>query len=346
MSKKEILSYIDQVNFNTKRFLGQDYENFKKYISSPTWPRLVDYLNNDYAPDLIKFMQSRVGGRKAASYYGFLKAIGEKDLPAFNERQEEFVRYVSEMLPLVRPYEYLILQKLVMCAGKADLDEILRYVQTNASIFSPEAYAHALHYMLATDFFVKAEDKSSISLVMDRVKLDVEMDEYLQDLLEYGLGKYEVDFADAVPEETFHLWAKYRKEQVQLLLLNNPKDIMVGTKIYNGIVYAYVTVIKASSTKDDLKYVDGYIDENTFQWETVANVRDRELNALKSSKKMHIFVRKVDNEDGIQLPFTYIGSGHMEYVEGSKKPNGAHLFHIPMEVTAPEDLYFDFKLPN
>ena len=49
---------------------------------------------------------------------------------------------------------------------------------------------------------------------------------------------------------------------------------MVGTKIYEGIVYAYVTVIKANSTKDDLKYVDGYIDENTFQWETVANVSD------------------------------------------------------------------------
>ena len=27
LSKKEILSYIDQVNFNTKRSLGQDYEN-------------------------------------------------------------------------------------------------------------------------------------------------------------------------------------------------------------------------------------------------------------------------------------------------------------------------------
>ena len=111
------------------------------------------------------------------------------------------------------------------------------------------------------------------------------MEEYLQDLLEYGLGKFEVDFADATSGETFHLWAKYRKEQVQQLLLNNPRDIMLGTKIYDGIVYAYVTVIKASSTKDDLKYVDGYIDENTFQWETVANVSDRELNALKKQQK-------------------------------------------------------------
>ena len=233
-----------------------------------------------------------------------------------------------------------------MSAGKSNLDEIRRHVQINATVFLQEAYEHALHYMLATDFFIEKEEPSGIALELNQVKLDVEMDEYLRDLLEYGLGKYEVDFADATAGETFHLWAKYRKEQVQQLLLNNPKDIMVGTKIYDGVVYAYVTVIKTNSTKDDLKYVDGYIDENTFQWETVANVSDRELKALKNSRKMHIFVRKVDNEDGIQLPFTYIGSGHMEYVEGSKKPNGAHLFHIPMDVTAPEDLYFDFKLPE
>jgi Domain of unknown function (DUF3427). len=120
---------------------------------------------------------------------------------------------------------------------------------------------------------------------------------------------------------------------------------MLGTKIYNNTAYAYVTVIKASSTKEDLKYVDGYIDADTFQWETVANVSDKELNNLKNSNKMHIFVRKVDNEDGIQLPFTYIGSGKMEYIEGSRKSNGAHLFRIPMETTAPEDIFFDFKLP-
>ena len=74
--------------------------------------------------------------------------------------------------------------------------------------------------------------------------------------------------------------------------------------------------------------------------------RQRELNALKNSKAIQIFVRKVDNEDGIQLTFTYIGSGHMEYIEGSEKINVAHLFRIPMSVSAPEDIYFDFKLPE
>ena len=35
----------------------------------------------------------------------------------------------------------------------------------------------------------------------------------------------------------------------------------------------------------------------------------------------------------------------LEYIEGPEKPNGAHLFRAPMEHTAPEDIYFDFRLP-
>lgn len=341
LSKKEILSYIDEVNFNTKTFLQQDYLNFKKYISAARYPQHVDFLNNDYAPDLIKFMQSRIGGRKNSSYLGFLQAIGEDDLPSFDERQESFIKYVSDMLPIVRPYEYLMIQALIFHAGQCSVEEVKHHVLTNAKSFQQAPFDHALHYMMETGFF----ELSDGALSLNGIRLGVEFDEYMRDLLEYGLGKYDVDFDDAKPDETFHLWAKYRKEQVQQLLLNNPKDIMKGTSIYSGVAYAYVTVIKDSSTKDELKYVDGYIDADTFQWETVANVSEKELSALKTSKRMHIFVRKVDNEDGIQLPFTYIGSGKMEYIEGSKKPNGAHLFRIPMETTAPEDIFFDFKLP-
>ena len=287
-------------------------------------------------------MQSRINGRKNVSYLGFLQAIGEEDLPSFSERQEAFIKYVSEMLPVVRPYEYLIIQALIQWAGECSLEEAQRYVQINALNYKQAAFDHALFYMLASGFFALSDNTLSFA----GIELSVDFDEYMRDLLEYGLGKYDVDFNDAASDEIFHLWAKYRKEQVQQLLLNNPKDIMLGTKIYDGIVYAYVTVIKSTSTAENLKYADGYIDANTFQWETVANVSDRELSALKSSRGIHIFVRKVDNEDGIQLPFTYIGMGKMEYIEGSKKPNGAHLFRIPMETTAPEDIYFDFKLPD
>jgi superfamily II DNA or RNA helicase len=348
LSKKEVLSFIDQVNFNTKTYLEQDYRNFKKYISSPDYPRHVDYLNNDYAPDLLKFMQSRIGGKKNSSYYGFLKAIGEENLPAFNERQEAFIKYVSEMLPIVRPYEYLIIQKIIEGAGKASLDEIRYFTSISMKAFAAPAFEHAITYMLKSGFFTLIESDDSQVIILENVELNTELDEYMHDLLEFGLGKYDAEFVELSGEEnkTFHLWSKYRKEQVQQLLLNNPKDIMKGTRIEKDVVFAYVTVIKSDGTKEGLKYVDGYIDRKTFQWETIANVSEKELAALKASSRIEIFVRKVDNEDGIQLPFTYIGSGKMEYIEGSKKANGAHLFRVPMEVEAPEDLYFDFRLPE
>ena len=145
LSKKEILSYIDEVNFNTKTFLQQDYLNFKKYISAARYPQHVDYLNNDYAPDLIKFMQSRIGGRKNSSYLGFLQAIGEDDLPSFDERQESFIKYVSDMLPIVRPYEYLMIQALIFHAGQCSIEEVRHHVQTNAKSFQQAPFDHALH---------------------------------------------------------------------------------------------------------------------------------------------------------------------------------------------------------
>ena len=144
LSKKEILSYIDEVNFNTKTFLQQDYLNFKKYISAARYPQHVDYLNNDYAPDLIKFMQSRIGGRKNSSYLGFLQAIGEDDLPSFDERQESFIKYVSDMLPIVRPYEYLMIQALIFHAGQCSIEEVQQHVLTNAKSFRQAPLRHGL----------------------------------------------------------------------------------------------------------------------------------------------------------------------------------------------------------
>lgn len=104
--------------------------------------------------------------------------------------------------------------------------------------------------------------------------------------------------------------------------MNDSKDIMIGTKIDDGIVYVYITIVKANSIKDDLRCVVGYVDENTFKWETVDDVSDRELKALKNIRKIHIFVRKVDNEDGIQLAFTILESATWNTKKPQRNPMG------------------------
>ena len=289
-------------------------------------------------------MQSKIHGVKSKSYYSFLKAIDEKNIPSFDERQEAFIDYVSDMLPIVRPDEYLIIEKLLDNVGECSVDELEEYVRNNVEHYSPDMFRHALKYMhkkghvLCSDQIVRFND----------INVTVEFDEYLRDLISYGIGRYDVEFyeVDNSSERLFKLWAKFKKRQIKELLQKDPDDIQLGTNVYDGVAYAYVTIHKASSTKENLKYVDGYIDSRTFQWETVAHITDKELTSLKNSSEMHLFVRKTDSEDGIQLPFTYIGSGKMEYIEGSKKPNGAHLFNIRLTEEAPEDIYYDFKLPG
>ena len=248
------------------------------------------------------------------------------------------------MLPIVRPYEFSIIECILDGAGEVDLAVMEEKLKKQTVHYSQQMFEHALTYMCKTDFFGQWLGK----LRFNNIDITVELDEYLRDLVAYGLGRYDVEFysSETNEEKVFKLWSKYKKYQVQQLLGNNPKDIMKGTKVYNGTAYAYVTIVKSENTKDALKYVDGYIDRHTFQWETVANITSKELSDLRNSKYMELFVRKVDSEDGIQLPFTYLGAGKMRYVEGSRKENGAHLFNILLEAEAPEDLSYDFVLPT
>lgn len=220
-------------------------------------------------------MQSKIRGRKNASYYSFLKAIGEENLSAFDERQEAFVKYVSEMLPIVRPYEYLIIQKIVEGAGKAALKEIKHFTEISIENFTEPAFSHAIKHMLKSGFFTRREEENASAMYLDNVVLNTEMDEFVRDLLEFGLGKYDAEFVELAEDEskTFHLWSKYRKEQVQQLLLNNPKDIMKGTRTEDDIVYAYVTVVKNDGTKEG--FPDG--DEGTYD---LGNVTRGESGSL------------------------------------------------------------------
>ena len=117
------------------------FRQIKKYIGAEIYPSHVDYLNNDFAPDLIKFMQSKIGGKKNSSYYGFLRAIGEENLPDFSDRQEAFVKYLSDMLPLVRPYEYLIVQSVMENVGKSTIGALTDHLKENVEDFS-EAVFH------------------------------------------------------------------------------------------------------------------------------------------------------------------------------------------------------------
>ena len=348
LSKEEIISYVEKENFNSLNYLKQDYFNFRKYIGAESYPKHMDYINNDCAPDILRFSSIKIGGKKCVSYYNFLHGIldgndeDEKLLPLFTDRQVEFANYLSAMLPLVRRHEYEIFKCLI--SGENNIDIIENQLTENIQGYKHEELEHALKYMEQNGFVSVSGD--TINLV--DVSLDEQFVEYLDDLLNYGLTRYYVDFGES---SDFKLWHSYRMDQVQTKLLKNPGHIFVGTYYYDDTVVIFASLKKDASIAERLNYKDKFIEPSMFQWESMANVSESDLCKLNNSKEALLFIRKVSDENGIVMPFTYVGKGHLTnprkqvaFDESKGKNVTTYLFDIPMENELPDYLQYDFGL--
>ena len=165
--------------------------------------------------------------------------------------------------------------------------------------------------------------------------------EYVQDLIEYGLIRYVIDNGN---ETGFKLWLNYRMDQVQLKLLKNPGNIMVGTYYYDDYVVIFASLKKDLEEADKLNYKDKFLQPDLFQWESMTNLPQSHLEKLMKSTFAHVFIRKMTTENGLVLPFTYVGKGKMSNPRKTDGDNGTYLFDIHMENELPEYLQYDFGL--
>ena len=168
----------------------------------------MDYVNSDYAPNLLKFMKIKIEGTKTNSYYGFLKGIGE-DVPLFTEKQIQAINYISSLLPLVRRHEYLVVKQLI--DGATSKPIIRQAIEEEISGYTDEQLNHALRFMEEGGVIIQTEE--SIHL---RCEIDTEFVDFVSDLLEYGLSQYSVRYKD---EDDFLLYHDYRQDQALLKIL-------------------------------------------------------------------------------------------------------------------------------
>ena len=338
-SQQEIIEYIDKENFNSLSYLKQDYFNFKKYVNSEFPPKHMDFLNNDCAPDLMRFLQVRIGGRKTGCYYAFLQGIEEKNLPLFSDEQIAFIKYCSSLLPLVRPHEYVMIQ--VLLNGALPMAEISNVLYSKVPRCTQDEIKHTIKFMLK-----KGAVKEEVGKIYLNTNLDEQFREYTEDLLAYGMTQYESNYKNS---EKFLLWHNYRMDQVQLKLLKDPDHNQKGTYFYGDEAIVFASLKKDASVEERLAYKDKFLTANVFQWECENNISDRDLRSLRLCKYVHLFIRKVDEERGIRLPFIYVGEGKFsnerkqEKIDSTTgKDNITYLYDIPMNEELPEYLQYDF----
>lgn len=339
-SKEEILKYIEATNFNKFSYLKQDYYNFKKYLHiDDGYPLHIDYLNNDCAPDLIRFMKSKCKGKKNFSYYTFLKNIDE-DVPLFSDDETLVLNLLSDMVPLTRREEFLIIRSIIN--NEQDFNSLIRKYNR----ITVESIKTAIDNLLNKNVIKFNDGKYSLNITNS---MSDEYRAFLEDLIDYGLERYDVEFGDF--EGKFKLYANYQKDKVMLEIDGRQYAYMQGTKydVENGITYVFVGLKKDKVVKENFEYKDKFISPSKFQWESVNNatLENSEGQKLKNTKIVHLFVRKVDDEDGIVLPFTYFGTGKFTNCRISKNNNSPTLlFDIVLDHDVPEEYRFDFQVPE
>ena len=329
LSKEEIITYIDKTNFNSRVFLEKDYNNFKSYINNGSYPTHMDFLNSDVAPDLMRIIKSKLNNKKNMSYYNFLSKIGEETLPSFNANEIELVNKIEDLLPLARLDEYLIIKQIID-DNKIDLKRIEGYNKHITRKSLNNAYDNIEKLGILNDIF--------------NIKNN-ELIEYINDTLQYGLIRYSREFGDY--DGLFKLYNNYYKEQASRIMLKNG-TLQKGTYFENDIAYIFAGIKKDEEGK--LNYKDKFINNNIFQWESIADIKEYEIEHIRNSKKVHLFIRKMESEDSVTLPYTYFGLGTFtnerdSYTLENDIKHRTKLYDIVLDTPVPSEYNIDFEIP-
>ncbi len=158
ISKERILNQLNTENFNSLRYLKEEYNEFKSLLGGKIPYQLMDYVKFDGAPDPLKFINY------GKTYQGFLKKV-EKTYEALELLDEDFYKVLKELsdkLPLKRPHEFAIIKELIN-KSELNLDEASKGIRKYIKSVDEETVKHAFR-TLNQDYYDSREKSNCIKL--------------------------------------------------------------------------------------------------------------------------------------------------------------------------------------
>jgi len=355
IARERILAQLESEKFFSLKYLKEEYRNFKRQLGDRT-PMLVDYLKIDGAVDPITFIYF------STTYLQFVQKVEEIDEYTELLSNSDFVnilRFYSNLLPCKRPYEFVISKHLLhhdsIHLEKAIL-ELKKYISQPCS----NTISHAFNY-LSQNFFDSGEKKIFSGLLFERhgnslittartraVFQSIKERTWIEDILTYGLLRYEQEFGDTdygIP--FFKLYQQYTMKETALLVnYEKAHSAFRGSGLISSgkEYFLFVNLHKNADVKDSINYKDMFITSKVFQWEspnTTSQVSERGKDLVYNYKRdtnLHLFIRKFEKVEGLAQPFTYLGKTICQHAEGNKPIR----MLLALEHEVPGDLYFEF----
>lgn len=332
ISKERILSQIENENFNSFKYLKEEYFEFKK-INENKIPLMCDFFKFDGAPNPLKYI------KESKSYLEFLKKIEisiknniiQEEISIYNQ-VEKFLKIISKFLPLKRIHEYIIL-KLLLKKEFLTIKEIEFELNKELISFDKSTLFHAIR-LLQWDFMSEKEkiNKSSapfpilkFDFINNTVTRSIEFSNilknsyyniFIKDVIDYGILKYKEDFGNeyyGYPH--LKLYETYQQYDVaQLSNYGKSLSAFRGSGVLkNGDNYFLFVTLNKELWQKGIEHDNAFFSNRTlsfFSKSTTSIDSDSGqdlINNKNRGKNLHIFVRKFSEIDKIIQPFIYLG---------------------------------------
>ena len=366
VSRKRIFASVDNANFSDIRLIKENYTNLKNKLGRI--PRLRDF--DEYGEmDVIRIFDNNSLG----SYYKFLVKYEKEYKTRLPEDEEKVIEFVSKKLANGKRIQELQMLKRILTYARglakfglfAGLSEDMKKYGRDVSqdqkenivnVMTNEFPAGASKKTYAKCVFIEKKEndyrptKSFLQMLSNGEFYDI-----LQELVEFGISRYERDYSNTYDQTDFVLYQKYTYEDVCRLLNweQNEVPLNIGGYKYDRKTKTFPVFInydKAEDISDTTKYEDHFIpgfrdrliaiskSGRSLQSEDVQNF----LKAKERGIHVELFVRK-NKDDKISKEFYYLGhmtaSGKTKEFKMSNTEKTAVEIEWILDVPVREDIY-------
>jgi superfamily II DNA or RNA helicase/HKD family nuclease len=324
ITRKRIFESIDVTNFNDIRFIKDSYMNLKYKLGRI--PSLEDFDKYGEIDVLRIFSNSSLG-----SYYSFLVKY-EKDYEVrISERAQKYLELICRKFAAGKRIHELKLLDSIITIKYRLFEDLQVQLRSNYNINITDITKKNLVNVLTNEFtsgtgkstyrecvFIEpAKDDFNASKEFLSELSDINFYYMVKEVVDFGMSRYNRDYADRYMDTSFHLYSKYTYEEVCRLLEWEKEEVAQNISGYkfNAPTMTYPVFInydKSENIQDTIKYEDRFINNSTLIAISKAgrklSSRDVKtaLQAEELGIQMELFVRK--NKDDIgSKEFYYLG---------------------------------------
>ena len=358
ISEARIYKAIDGGNFTSARFLKNEYLDLRQKLGKI--PSLLEFDRNGSIDPLLIFKSSK-------SYHDFLSKYEPDYTVQFSSDQIKILRFISQKLAAGKRFEDLYLLQTLVEAGHEGYRHMREAALRNYRAQLKDSAVRSAIAVLKGDF---ATPKDFVSLLIDdecgprlteafaTALRNAEFKRQILEVLDFGIARNRLDYAETYENTNFVLNAKYTYEEV-CRLMNWEKNINgqnLGGYFYDEKTNTFPVFInydKAPDISESIQYEDRFVSPSKLVAISKNNrtLNSPEIQRLKTwpenGLKTYLFMRKNKDDKGGK-EFYFLGEMHPTgEFEAIKTKSGDNAVEIEYELNAPvrQDIY-EFMLSD